>query len=77
MMKNSQRQAMMYIGLGALIAIVILIAMGRLRIERYEEPVSDTQLENLLSELAQDAPMEDETEMTATGPSMDYDSDSE
>ena len=77
MIKNSQRQAVMYIGLGALIAIVILIAMGRLRIERYEEPVSDTQLENLLSELAQDAPMEDETEMTATGPSMDYDSDSE
>ena len=77
MMKNSQRQAMMYIGLGALIAIVILLALGRLRTERYEEPVSDTQLENLLSELAQDAPMEDETEMTATGPSMDYDSDSE
>ena len=67
----------MYIGLGALIAIVILLALGRLRTERYEEPVSDTQLENLLSELAQDAPMEDETEMTATGPSMDYDSDSE
>jgi hypothetical protein len=71
MMKNSQRQAMMYIGLGALIAIVILIAMGRLRTERYEEPVSDAELENLLQELAQDAPM------TATGPSMDYDSDSE
>ena len=77
MMKNSQGQAMMYIGLGALIAIVILIAMGRLRTERYEEPVSDAELEKLLQELAQDAPMEDETEMTATGPSMDYDSDSE
>ena len=71
MMKNSQGQAMMYIGLGALIAIVILIAMGRLRTERYEEPVSDAELENLLQELAQDAPT------TATGPSMDYDSDSE
>ena len=70
-MKNSQRQAVMYIGLGALIAIVILLAMGRLRTERYEEPVSDAELEKLLGELVE------ENAMTATGPSMDYDSDSE
>ena len=69
-MKNSQRQAAMYIGLGVLIAIVVLLASGRLRTERYEEPVSDAELERLLGELTQDT-------MTATGPSMDYDSDSE
>ena len=69
-MKNSQRQAAMYIGLGVLIAIVVLLASGRLRTERYEEPVSDAELERLLGELTQDT-------MTATGPSTDYDSDSE
>ena len=65
----------MYMGLGALIAIVILLAMGRLRTERYEGEVSDAELENMLQELIQDTPMEGE--MTATGPSMDYDSDSD
>ena len=70
MMKNSQRKAAMYIGLGALIAIVILLVSGRIRTERYEEPVSDAELEQLLGELTQEGqPMEDE--MTATGPSMD------
>ena len=64
-MKNSQRQAAMYIGLGVLIAIVVLLASGRLRTERYEEPVSDVELEQLLGELTQDT-------MTATGPSSDY-----
>ena len=63
--------------LGALIAIAILFAMGRLRTERYEGEVSDAELENMLQELAQDAPMESEMEMTTTGPSMDYDSDSD
>jgi Tfp pilus assembly protein PilN len=81
-MKNSQRQAAMYIGLGVLIAIVVLLASGRLRTERYEEPVSDAELEQLLGELTQEGQsmegeMEMEGEMTATGPSMDYDSDSE
>ena len=51
--------------------------MGRLRTERYEGEVSDAELENMLQELAQDAPMESEMEMTTTGPSMDYDSDSD
>ena len=75
-MKNSQRQAAMYIGLGVLIAIVVLLASGRLRTERYEEPVSDAELEQLLGELTQEG-QSMEGEMTATGPSMDYDSDSE
>ena len=75
MMKNSQRQVAMYTGLGALIAIAILFAMGRLRTERYEGEVSDAELENMLQELIRDTPMEGE--MTSTGPSMDYDGDSD
>ena len=77
MSKNTPDQVAMYMSLGALIAIVILLAMGRLRTERYEGEVSDAELENMLQELAQDAPMESEMEMTTTGPSMDYDSDSD
>ena len=74
MMKNNQRQAVMYIGLGILIAIVVLLAMGRLRTERYEGEVSEAELENMLSELIEEEqPMEDE--MTATGPSAGYESD--
>jgi hypothetical protein len=53
MMKNNQRQAAMYIGLGALIAIVILLALGRVRTERYEGEVSEAELENMLDELAE------------------------
>jgi chromosome condensin MukBEF complex kleisin-like MukF subunit len=88
MLKNNQRQAAMYIGLGILIAIVLLLAMGRLRTERYEGEVSEAELENMLSELSEDEqPMEGEMEMemedemgmedemTATGPSAGYESD--
>ena len=74
-MKNSQRQAAMYIGLGVLIAIVVLLASGRLRTERYEEPVSDAELEQLLGELTQAGGQE--VTMTATGPSSDSDYDSD
>jgi len=65
----------MYIGLGALIAIVILLALGRVRTERYEGEVSEAELENMLDELAEGESMEDEDEMTATGPSSGYESD--
>ena len=75
MSKNTPDQVAMYMGLGALIAIVILLAMGRLRTERYEGEVSDAELENMLQELIRDTPMEGE--MTSTGPSMDYDGDSD
>jgi hypothetical protein len=75
-MKNTQTAAM-YIGVGAILTLILLFLMGRLRTERYEGEVSETELENMLQELAQDAPMKDEMEMTATGPSMDYDSDDE
>lgn len=73
MMKNSQRQAMMYIGLGALITIVVLFAMGRLRTELYQEG-SDEELLELLGELE-----EDKSEKSAiVGPSSeDMDSDEE
>jgi hypothetical protein len=75
-MKNTQTAAM-YIGVGAILTLILLFLMGRIRTERYEGEVSETELENMLQELAQDAPMKDEMEMTATGPSMDYDSDDE
>jgi hypothetical protein len=78
MLKNNQRQAAMYIGLGVVIAILLLLAMGRLRTEKYEE-VSDDELEGMLEELTEDAPMEDEMEdeTAMTGPSADYDSEEE
>jgi hypothetical protein len=75
-MKNTQTAAM-YIGVGAILTLILLFLMGRIRTERYEGEVSETELENMLQELAQDAPMKDEMETTATGPSMDYDSDDE
>ena len=78
MLKNSQRQAVMYMALGAAVTIVILIAMGRLRTERYEEPASDAELRKLLGDLAQETPVE--SVQTATGPAPmggDSDSDSE
>lgn len=76
MLKNSQRQAVMYMALGAAVTIVILIAMGRLRTERYEEPASDAELEKLLGDLVQEAPTE--SNRTVTGPApMGGDSDSD
>ena len=75
-MKNTQTAAM-YIGVGAILTLILLFLMGRIRTERYEGEVSETELENMLQELDQDAPMKDEMEMTATGRSMDYDSDDE
>jgi len=73
MMKNTQRQAMMYIGLGALITIVVLFALGRLRTELYQEG-SDEELLELLGELEEDTG----EKSTVVGPSsedMDMDSD--
>ena len=70
MLKNSQRQAIMYMALGAAITIVILNAMGRLRMERYEEPASDAELEKLLGALAEGEPAGEE-EPAVMGPSSD------
>ena len=66
MLKNSQRQAVMYIGIGAFITLLVLSLMGRLRMERYEEPASEAELQKLLGDLAQEAPME--SSQMATGP---------
>jgi len=39
-MKNTNtRQAVTYLGAGALLAIIVLFLMGRLRTERYEESI--------------------------------------
>jgi len=35
-MKNQQQQIAIYMGLGALITVILLLVMGRLRTERYE-----------------------------------------
>jgi Tfp pilus assembly protein PilN len=73
MMKNTQRQAMMYIGLGVLITIVVLFALGRLRTELYQEG-SDEELLELLGELEEDTG----EKSAVVGPSsedMDMDSD--
>ena len=75
MMKNTQRQAMMYIGLGALITIVVLFAMGRLRTELYQEG-SDEELLELLGELEEDT----DKKSAVVGPSsedMDMEMDSD
>jgi hypothetical protein len=68
-MKNTQTAAM-YIGVGAILTLILLFLMGRIRTERYEEPVSDVELENLLDEL-----VSGEDTMTASGPSASSDSD--
>lgn len=48
-MKN-QQQIAIYMGLGALIAIILLLVMGRLRTERYEE-ATEQELMDFLEEV--------------------------
>lgn len=48
-MKN-QQQIAMYIGLGALVAVVLLFLMGRIRTERYEA-ASEQELLDFLKEV--------------------------
>jgi len=48
-MKNTNtRQAVTYLGAGALLAIIVLFLMGRLRTERYEE-ASEQELMDFLN----------------------------
>ncbi|MDA0862999.1 MAG: hypothetical protein O3A99_09855 [Proteobacteria bacterium] len=57
-MKNDARQIAMHIAIGALLTIIILKLMGRLRIERYEGGNADSteaELAQLLLELEGDA----------------------
>lgn len=50
-MKNQER--LTYIGLGALIAVIVLFLLGRLRVERYEDgKMSEQELLQFLSEEA-------------------------
>ena len=51
---NDQREIAMYMGLGALITVILLLVMGRLRTERYEE-MSEEELEKFLQEEGDDS----------------------
>lgn len=56
-MKTDTRQIAMYIAIGALLAVIVLQLMGRLRTERYEGGDSDdteAELAKLLGELEAD-----------------------
>lgn len=49
-MKNTNTgQAVTYLGAGALLAIIVLFLMGRLRTERYEEKASEQELLDFLN----------------------------
>ena len=80
-MKNDTSKIAMYVAIGALVAVIILQLMGRLKTERYEGGDSDNtdaELEALLAELGDEepAPMaEDEDEMEPAP--MGEDSDDE
>jgi len=64
-MKN-QRQIAMYIGLGALVAIVLLFLTGRLRTERYEA-ASEQELLDFLNEV-ESSPSKEAPEATGPAP---------
>jgi len=80
-MKNDTSKIAMYVAIGALVAVIILQLMGRLKTERYEGGDADNteaELEALLAELGDEepAPMaEDEDEMEPAP--MGEDSDDE
>ena len=65
-MKNDTSKIAMYIAIGALIAVIALQLMGRLKTERYEGGESDktaAELSELLAELGDDESMEIDEEM--------------
>lgn len=81
-MKNDARQIAMYIAIGALLTVIILQLMGRLRTERYEGGDADSteaELAKLLNELEGDAGGEVKMTMEGeVGPTpMGEDSDNE
>lgn len=60
-MKNDTSKIAMYVAIGALVAVIILQLMGRLKTERYEGGESDNtdaELSELLAELEGDQPVE-------------------
>ena len=50
-MKKDAQQIAMYIAIGALLAVIVLQMMGRLRTERYESDETEAELAALLGEL--------------------------
>ena len=70
-MKNTQTAAM-YIGVGAILTLILLFLMGRIRTERYEE-ATEQELLDFLSEVEAMPSVSDES----TGPSTMADSDDE
>lgn len=61
-MKNDTSKIAMYVAIGALVAVIILQLMGRLKTERYEGGDSDNtdaELSELLAELEGDADTEE------------------
>ena len=65
-MKNDTSKIAMYVAIGALVAVIILQLMGRLKTERYEGGDSDNtdaELSALLAELGDEEPVEVDEEM--------------
>jgi hypothetical protein len=50
-MKKDAQQIAMYIAIGALLTVIVLQMMGRLRTERYESDETEAELAALLGEL--------------------------
>lgn len=81
-MKNDTSKIAMYVAIGALVAVIILQLMGRLKTEGYDADSTDAELSALLAELEGDADagemdeeMEDDGEMEPAP--MGEDSDDE
>jgi hypothetical protein len=65
-MKNDTSKIAMYVAIGALVAVIILQLMGRLKTEGYEggdADNTDAELSELLAELEGDQPVEAVEEM--------------
>ena len=65
-MKNDTSRIAMYVAIGALVAVIFLQMIGRLKTEAYEGGNSDdteAELANLLAELGGDEEMEGDEEM--------------
>ena len=80
-MKKDAQQIAMYIAIGALLAVIVLQLMGRLRTERYESDETEAELAALLGELGEgegEGESEGESDDEETEPSpMGEDSDDE
>ena len=75
MLTNGRRQAIMYMGLGALITLLILSLMGRLRMEGYEKPISSDEHVEMSGEISSEISV---SKAETIGPSPTYsDSDNE